>query len=152
MDVEVRAPRGGDVEVLAELRAEVMRGDLERLGRYDEHRVRQRLLDSFSAEHSSVLVARGQVVGCFTVRPDGDGLLLEHFIVAAEHQGRGIGSRLLRGLLERADAQWMDVRLNVLRGSAAQRLYERYGFAVEAQDEVDVFMVRAAGTVVRESP
>ncbi|MFD9356595.1 GNAT family N-acetyltransferase [Streptomyces sp. NPDC060031] len=116
MDVEVRAPRGGDVEVLAELRAEVMRGDLERLGRYDERRVRQRLLDSFSAEHSSVLVARGQVVGCFTVRPDGDGLLLEHFIVAAEHQGRGIGSRVLRGVLERADAQGVDVRLNVLRG------------------------------------
>ncbi|MFG2984362.1 GNAT family N-acetyltransferase [Streptomyces sp. NPDC048258] len=144
MDMEVRAPRDGDVEVLAELRADVMRADLERLGRYDDRRVRQRLRESFSVEHSSVLVARGQVVGCFTVRPDGDGLLLEHFYLAAEHQGRGIGSRVLRGVLARADAQGMTVRLNVLRGSAARALYERYGFVVEAQDAVDVFMARAA--------
>ncbi|MFE9630333.1 GNAT family N-acetyltransferase [Streptomyces sp. NPDC006463] len=144
MDIEVRAPRDGEVEVVAELRAEVMRADLERLGRYDEHRVRQRLRDSFSAEHSSVLVTRGQVVGSFTVRPDGDGLLLEHFCLAAEHQGRGIGSRVLRGVLERADAQGTTVRLAVLRGSAAQALYERHGFVVEGQGEVDVFMVRAA--------
>ncbi|MEU9299451.1 GNAT family N-acetyltransferase [Streptomyces sp. NPDC048269] len=144
MDIEVRAPRDGDVEVVAELRADVMRADLERLGRYDDQRVRQRLRETFSVEHSFVLVARGQVVGCFTVRPDGGGLLLEHFYLAAEHQGRGIGSRVLRGVLARADAQGMTVRLNVLRGSAAQALYERYGFVVEAQDAVDVFMARAA--------
>jgi hypothetical protein len=34
------------------------------------------------------------------------------------------------------------VRLNVLQGSPARRLYERYGFVVEAEDAVDVFMVR----------
>ncbi|MET9321291.1 GNAT family N-acetyltransferase [Streptomyces sp. NPDC003038] len=144
VEVEVRAPREGDVEVLAELRAEVLRADLERLGRYDELGVRRRLRDSFSVEHSSVLVVGGQVVGCFTVRPDQGGLLLEHFYLAAEYQGQGIGSGVLRGVLERADAQGMTVRLNVLRGSAAQGLYERYGFVVEVQDEVDVFMVRAA--------
>ncbi|GLW01312.1 hypothetical protein Slala05_49430 [Streptomyces lavendulae subsp. lavendulae] len=38
----------------------------------------------------------------------------------------------------------MAVRLTVLRGSAARGLYERYGFTVEAEDEVDVRMVRAA--------
>ncbi|MGW0389543.1 N-acetyltransferase family protein [Streptomyces sp. NPDC003042] len=144
MDVEVRAPRGGDVEVVAELRAAVMRADLERLGRYDEHGVRQRLRDSFSVEHSSVLVRGGEVVGCFTVRPNRGGWLLEHFYLTAEHQGRGIGSWVLRGVVERADAAGVVVRLNVLRGSAAQGLYERYGFVVEAQDEVDVFMARAA--------
>jgi len=34
------------------------------------------------------------------------------------------------------------VRLQVLRGSSARRLYERQGFMVESEDEVDVFMVR----------
>lgn len=63
----LRAAVGGDAEVVAELRAVVMRADLERLGRYDERRV---------------------------------------------------------------------------QGSAARRLYERCGFVVEAQDAIDVFMVR----------
>jgi hypothetical protein len=32
--------------------------------------------------------------------------------------------------------------LNVLQGSGARRLYERHGFVVESEDEVDVFMKR----------
>jgi hypothetical protein len=36
----------------------------------------------------------------------------------------------------------MTMRLNVLQGSAARRLYERHGFVVETQDPIDVFMVR----------
>ena len=38
----LRSAEPGDVEVIAELRATVMRPDLERLGRFDEQRVRQR--------------------------------------------------------------------------------------------------------------
>ena len=51
----------------------------------------------------------------------------------------------MRAILERTDAQGMIVRLNVLQGSAARRLYERHGFVVEAQDPIDLFLVRAPG-------
>ena len=47
-DWALRAVATTDIEPLADLRAVVMRPDLERLGRYDEHRVRQRLRDSLS--------------------------------------------------------------------------------------------------------
>ena len=136
-----------DIETIAELRAEVMRPDLERLGRYDEHRVRQRLRDSFSTRYTSVVMSGGELAGCVTVRPDGDGQWLEHFYLAPHHQGRGLGSAVLRTVLERTDAQGATVALNVLRGSAARRLYERHGFVVEAQDPVDVFMVRPPGGI-----
>jgi GNAT superfamily N-acetyltransferase len=131
-----------DVEAIAELRAEVMRADLERLGRYDEHRVRQRFRDSFSPQHTSVIVADGAFAGCVTVRPAEDGWWLEHFYLAPSLQGRGLGTAVLRTLLKQIDADGVLVRLNVLQGSAAKRLYERHGFTVEAQDPVDVFMVR----------
>jgi GNAT superfamily N-acetyltransferase len=139
---QLRAARASEVESIAELRAVVMRTDLERLGRYDEHRVRQRLRDSFSAQHTFIIVADDEVAGCVTVRPAEGGQLLEHFYLAPHHQGRGIGSAVLRALLAHADARGVTVRLNVLRGSAAQRLYERYGFVAEAEDPIDVFMVR----------
>ncbi|GGK25000.1 hypothetical protein GCM10011583_66300 [Streptomyces camponoticapitis] len=51
----------------------------------------------------------------------------------------------MHSVLERTDAQGMTVGLNVLQGSAARRLYERHGFVVEAQDPIDVFMVRPPG-------
>ncbi len=141
----LRAARAADVEPIAELRAVVMRADLERLGRYDEHRVRQRLRDSFSTQHTSVVVVDRELAGCVTLRPADGGLLLEHFYLAPQHQGRGLGSAVLRTLLARTDAQGLTVRLNVLQGSAAQRLYERHGFVVAAQDPIDVFMTRPLG-------
>lgn len=138
----LRSAGPADVEVIAELRAAVMRPDLERLGRFDEHRVRQRLRDSFSPQHTSIIEVDGAFAGCVTLRPADDGLLLEHFYLAAAVQGRGLGSAVLRELLARADGDRVPVRLNVLQGSAARRLYARHGFVVEDEDPIDVYMVR----------
>ncbi|MFI7421093.1 GNAT family N-acetyltransferase [Nonomuraea sp. NPDC049684] len=145
MEWELRTAVPGDVEAIAELRATVMRPDLERLGRFDEHRVRQRFRDSFAPGHTSVILAGGAFAGCVTLRPAEDGRLLEHFYLAPAVQGRGLGTAVLRALLDRADAERATVRLVVLRGSAAQRLYERHGFTVEGADQVDVLMVRRPG-------
>jgi hypothetical protein len=82
-----RPAEPADVEAIAELRAVVMRPDLERLGRFDEHRVRQRLRNSFSPQHTSVIVADGAFAGCVTLRPAEDGQWLEHFYLAPSVQG-----------------------------------------------------------------
>ncbi|MCF3122296.1 GNAT family N-acetyltransferase [Streptomyces arenae] len=142
----LRSARTTDREVIAELRATVMRPDLERLGRFDPHRVRQRLRDSFSAEHTSVIESDGAFTGSVTLRPGEDGHWLEHFYLDPRAQGRGLGSAVLGSLLERTDAEGAAVRLDVLQGSSARRLYERHGFTVETEDPVDVFMVRPPRT------
>ncbi|WP_399892797.1 GNAT family N-acetyltransferase [Streptomyces sp. BBFR51] len=140
---EVRPASASDVEAVAELRAVVLRADLERLGRYDERRVRQRLRDGFDRTHTWVIEVEGALVGCVALRPAEDGRWLEHFYLTPRLQGAGIGSTALRALLARCAERGGDpVRLNVLRGSAARRLYERHGFTVETEDAVDVFMVR----------
>ncbi|MES4888725.1 GNAT family N-acetyltransferase [Streptomyces sp. NPDC096012] len=146
----LRCAVAADIEVIAELRATVMRADLERLGRYDEHRVRQRLRDSFSTQHTSIIMIDGELVGCVTVRPTEDRQWLEHFYLAPHRQGRGLGSAVLRTVLERTDEQGMTVGLSVLQGSATRRLYERHGFVLEAQDPIDVFMVRPPGASTAE--
>lgn len=139
----LRAAQAADLEPLAELRAVVMRADLQRLGRYDEHRVRQRLRESFSTRHTCVIVIGDGLAGSVTLRPAEGGRLLEHFYLAARHQGHGLGSAILRTLLQHTDELGVTVRLTVLQGSAAQRLYERHGFVVEHQDPIDVFLVRS---------
>ena len=142
VDWEMRPASMADVEAIAELRAVVLRADLERLGRYDEQRVRQRLRDGFAPAHTWVIEAGGAVAGCVSLRPAGDAHGLEHFYLAPHLQGSGIGSAVLRGLLEECDRDGTSVRLNVLQGSPARRLYERHGFTLETEDQVDVFMVR----------
>jgi GNAT superfamily N-acetyltransferase len=132
-----------DVEPVAELRARVMRPDLERLGRYDEQRVRQRWRDSYDPLHTFAITVGGDLAGCVTLRPVEGGQWLEHFYLAPHLQGRGLGSAVLRELLAWADASGAGVRLIVLQGSPARRLYERHGFTVESEDDpVDVLMAR----------
>ncbi|MFE5241400.1 MULTISPECIES: GNAT family N-acetyltransferase [unclassified Streptomyces] len=132
-----------DLDAMTELRAEVMRPDLERLGRYDAHRVRQRLRDAYEPGHTSIVEYDGDFAGCVALRPAEDGWWLEHFYLSPALHGRGIGTAVLAGLLARTDAMGAPVRLDVLQGSAARRLYERHGFTLEREDPVDVYMVRA---------
>ncbi|MDF6044258.1 GNAT family N-acetyltransferase [Streptomyces sp. JH14] len=135
-----------DLERIAELRAVVMRPDLERLGRYDEHRVRQRLRDVFAPEHTSLVLADGEFAGSVTLRPVESGWWLENFYLSPAVQGRGIGTAVLRALLGRTDAEGADVRLDVLQGSPARRLYERHGFTLEREDPIDAYLVRRPRT------
>ncbi|GAA5217288.1 hypothetical protein GCM10023323_73710 [Streptomyces thinghirensis] len=89
-----------------------------------------------------MIEVEGAFAGCVALRPAGNARSLEHFYLTPSLQGEGIGSAVLRALLARCDRGGDVVRLNVLRGSAARRLYARHGFTVETEDCVDVFMVR----------
>lgn len=134
-----------DATWMADLRAVVLRADLERLGRYDERRVRTRFLDAYAPGHTQVIVVDGRDSGLVAVRPEGESLWIEHFYLDPSVQGRGIGGGVLTGILrDHADDDRM-LRLNVLQGSAARRLYERHGFVLESEDAVDVFLRREPG-------
>lgn len=134
--VGLRPATADDVEWIAELRAVVLRADLERLGRYDPNRVRQRFRDAFEPSDTRIIVVDGEDVGSVAIRAEGGARWLEHFYIAAAHQGHGVGSHVLATVLGDSTLY----RLNVLQGSPARGLYERHGFVEESQDDVDVFM------------
>ncbi|MEU7910946.1 GNAT family N-acetyltransferase [Microbispora bryophytorum] len=96
-----------------------------------------RLRPASTADVEAVAELRAVVL-----RPAEGAYWLEHFYLTPELQGRGVGSAVLGRLLDRCDREGALIRLNVLQGSPARRLYERHGFTVETEAEVDVFMVR----------
>lgn len=134
----LRPSTEGDAAWIAELRAVVLRDDLQRLGRYDPVRVRRRFIDGFVPAWTRVIVVDGTDAGSISMRADADDVWLEHFYLRPDLQGRGIGSAILGAVLQESAGR--RVRLNVLTGSSARRLYERHGFTVDAEDDVDVFM------------
>ena len=140
MDFTLRPAVASDIDWLVELRAVVLRDDLERLGRYDAVRVRERMRSAFDPDRTRIIVVAGHDAGSVTVREADDlSLWIEHFYLEPAVQGGGIGGRVLRQILSESDRV---LRLNVLQGSTAERLYARAGFVVESFDEVDIFMVR----------
>lgn len=56
------------------------------------------------------------------------------------YQSKGFGSHVSRKLLEQNEVKGKRVTLNVLQGSSAKRIYERFGFKVESENLIDVYM------------
>ncbi|WP_340018176.1 GNAT family N-acetyltransferase [Paenibacillus sp. FSL H3-0457] len=129
-----------DQEQLADLRALVLYDDLTRLGRYDDVKVRERFRNTFNPAQTQIIEVEGSMVGCVALKPKAEAYLLEHFYIHPDYQGQRIGTQVLNMLLEQDEVQGKRVILNVLQGSPARRLYERFGFVLDSEDEVDVFM------------
>ncbi|GHO64664.1 N-acetyltransferase [Ktedonobacter sp. SOSP1-52] len=138
--ITLRQSQNSDVETIANLRAIVLYNDLTRLGRFDEEKVRQRFRNTFDSIHTWIIEADSSFVGCIAFKPTLDGYLLEHFYIHPNYQGKGVGSQVLKNLLEQNYVKGKRVTLNVLQGSSARRLYERFGFKVESEDLIDVYM------------
>jgi len=121
-----------------------MRESLERLGRFDPQRARERLLAAFEPALTRHVVVDGERVGFVVVRPQDDGLLLDHLYIAPSAQGRRIGAAVLAHVLHEADARGLPVRVGALRESAANAFYVRHGFVLARVGEWDNHYERAA--------
>ena len=133
-----------DFEDLLALRIEAMRESLERLGRFDPQRARSRLRSTFQPEHTWSIELDGQRIGFYALRPEGDGLRLDHLYIRPALQGGGLGGQVMRMILQEADRQGLPVRLGALRDSDSNRFYRRHGFVQTGESEWDIDYLRAA--------
>jgi GNAT superfamily N-acetyltransferase len=93
------------------------------------------------AEHHLVLKDE-QRAGRLLVARGAEAWWLVDVALLPEHRGAGVGTRLLRGVLEDAAKAGQPVRLSVLRGNPARRLYARLGFReVPGADAADPYEV-----------
>ena len=81
-------------------------------------------------------------MGFYALRPDGQGLRLDHLYVMPAAQGQGLGGRVLQGILEDADRRGLPVSVGALRDSDANRFYRRHGFVQTGETEWDVDYLR----------
>ena len=82
----------------------------------------------------------GAPVGALAVQHAPDHLFLMELQILPECQNQGIGTAVLRSVLERAAALELPVHLRVLRQNRARALYERHGFAVTGDTETHYLM------------
>jgi len=73
-------------------------------------------------------------VGSMLVERSASEIRLIDIALLNEHQNRGIGSGLINDLIAEANAADLPLRLSVLRGNPAKRLYERLGFVAGGFD------------------
>ncbi|MFY0478187.1 GNAT family N-acetyltransferase [Achromobacter marplatensis] len=141
---QYRPVSDADFDALANLRIDAMRDSLTRLGRFDPERARARLRNTFRPEHTWAIEHNGQMVGFYALRPEGTGLRLDHLYVAPSAQGKGLGSEVMRRILQDADSRGLPVSVGALRGSDSNRFYRRHGFIQTGETEWDIDYLRPA--------
>ena len=129
-----------DFEAMLALRIDAMRPSLERVGRFDVDRSRERLSAGFVVPYMHHIVLDGdQRIGFVTLKPeDSDALRLDHLYLRTGFQGLGIGEWVLEWAKAQARAQRLDIKLTALVKSDANRFYLRHGFVLEGGEGVDL--------------
>lgn len=120
-----------------------MKESLERVGRFDPVRARERLRQTFVPEHTRMIYVNGARIGFYAFRPVEGGYSLDHLYVIPKFQGQGIGAEVLRVLLAEADRKAQPVKVGALKESASNRFYQRHGFVKTGEREWDVYYERA---------
>jgi GNAT superfamily N-acetyltransferase len=131
-----------DFDALVAIRIEAMRESLERIGRFDPARARERFRVGFAAEFTRHIVVGHEQVGFVVVKPQVHALLLDHLYVRPAYQGQGIGAAVLQLVFAQARSQSLPVRVGALRESDSNRFYLRHGFQLIERGEFDNYYVR----------
>ncbi|MBL8303374.1 MAG: GNAT family N-acetyltransferase [Ideonella sp.] len=142
--ITLRPADEGDFEALLALRMAAMRESLERVGRFDPQRARERLSRGFLPAYTRHILKHGELVGFVVVVPREKDWLIDHLYIHPSGQGEGIGSWVLEQVLSDADAKGKAVSVTALKHSAANRFYLRHGFVLQAEGEWDLYYLRPA--------
>ncbi len=140
--LSLNAVAASDFDEMAAIRIEALRDSLERLGRSDPVRARERLASGFSPEYMRHIVRNNERVGYITLRPgigQASGTLrLDHLYIRPSYQSRGVGAWALDWAKAQAVLQDCDITLSALKQSAANRFYLRHGFIEVGESEFDL--------------
>jgi GNAT superfamily N-acetyltransferase len=82
----------------------------------------------------------GTDAGWLQIVPREDAYFLGSLFIDRPFQGRGIGTEVMRRVLEEGARRGQPVCLSVVKFNPARRLYERLGFTVTHEDERKVHM------------
>ncbi len=135
-----------DFESLVALRIAAMRDSLERVGRFDPVRARERLKSGFKAEYARHILFNGAHAGFFVLKPSGQVMLLDHLYIHPDYQGQGIGAMTMINIIAQADALGLPIQVSALKGSRSNHFYQSHGFVETGESEWDICYLRAFGT------
>jgi ribosomal protein S18 acetylase RimI-like enzyme len=102
---------------------------------------RQQYDDSYPESESAIIQLHGQPIGRMLVDRNEREFTLIDIALSPEHRNAGIGTNLIRELLNEARVARKPVRLHVAKSNPAQRLYERLGFSVVADQSMYFEMI-----------
>jgi ribosomal protein S18 acetylase RimI-like enzyme len=136
----LRPATDADVDFLWDLHRVTLKPYVEQTWGWDEPFQQRYFREHFSPANSQVIQCEGKDAGVITVEENQLGYILSNIELYPQYQGLGIGTTLIKELLDRAAGCGLPVSLRVLKINPARQLYLRLGFSVIGETETHYWM------------
>jgi ribosomal protein S18 acetylase RimI-like enzyme len=134
-ETSLRAARRDDYRFALDLYLESTEPLLAALGRWDVALIPRRFAEGWRLEEAEIICRGGSPIGFLQVSKTAQTLHIDQIHIVAPWRSRGIGSGLIRDIMDEARATGRIVGLNVIRGNTrAISLYRRLGFAISGEN------------------
>ena len=141
MKLTMRAAVAADWDLAWPIQREAGRELVTRTwGGWDEVQVRK-CAEAWDPSQTRIVEEYGEMVGWVRLEHHPGYDWLDLIVVAPQHQGRGLGTLVMRTLLREAQDRGVPLWLSVYQSNRARHLYARLGFSELPRDEIRVFMV-----------
>jgi ribosomal protein S18 acetylase RimI-like enzyme len=140
VDSSLRPATDGDYDFLWWLHGATMRTYVDAIWGWDEAFQRQHFQDHFDPARIEIVERAGEAAGYISVERGEDAIFLGAIEIAPDSQNQGIGTGLIRDLQDEAQGRGVPLKLQVLQGNPARRLYERLGFVATRETETHIMM------------
>ena len=136
MKITYRPARPQDFDFLYQLHRDTMKVYVvETWGEWKEEWQLERFREGYAPSLLRVIQWEGQDVGVLQIQERAEEIFLVNLQVLPGFQNRGIGTRVIRELVEQSARQGKPVALQVLKVNlAARALYQRLGFGITGEN------------------
>jgi ribosomal protein S18 acetylase RimI-like enzyme len=141
-EFQLRPACGDDFQFAWSLYKELMKPLTEELlGRWNELGQKHVIELALTQPEKTFIIAKDDLsIGWLHVIESPDSIYLGQLYLTPSSQNRGIGTAILRGLIDVAQREGKCLTLDVTKNNRSRLLYERLGFRVVGQSEYKVKM------------
>jgi len=92
-----------------------------------------------------IITYDGKLIGTIATVESEDYIEIGQFFILPDYQNKGIGTHLLKSILDKADQFGKNVTLKFLKDNPVKSLYVRNGFRVVHTDDIPHYVERKTG-------
>ncbi len=153
MNLALRPATSEDFDFLwhASRHQDTMRSYVDETWGWDDARQLSHFQNGFKPAEREIIEIDAKPVGYISVERHEARIFLASIEIAPVYQSRGIGTQLIRALIEEADRMGIPIDLQVLKVNPARELYERLGFAITEITETHCIMRRVPVSQISSS-
>ncbi len=139
---ELRPSTPDDLEFIWQLEKLTMREYVEQTwGEWQDEVQKKRVQENFGLVwHPQIILVKDECAGAYCVERKGENLFISNINILPNYQRQGLGSEIIRSVLEQGQQLNLPVTLRVLKVNPARHLYERLGFKIFEETDTHYMM------------